>query len=230
MADPIIRVEDLGKTYRSGESSLQVFAEVCFELLPGHSVSLVGESGTGKSTLLHLLGALDEPTAGEIVFRGRRYSQMSNGELAKLRNAEIGFVWQNYYLLPEFTALENVMMPLLIGGESHPEAEQAARRWLGEVGLAERTHHQAGELSGGEQQRVALARALVRTPSLLLADEPTGNLDMRTGGAIINLLTSLPGKHDLCLVIATHNLTFARRCGRIFQMAEGRLTAGVELP
>lgn len=155
MADPILRAEQLAKTYRSGESDLTVFSGLDLDLRAGESVSLVGESGVGKSTLLHLLGALDTPSGGEIYFEGRPLSKLSESELADYRNRKVGYIWQNHHLLPEFTALENVMMPLLIGETPREQAEAAGRKWLEAVGLAQRAWHQAGELSGGEQQRVA---------------------------------------------------------------------------
>jgi lipoprotein-releasing system ATP-binding protein len=222
VADPILRAEQLAKTYRSGESDLTVFSGLELELRAGESVALVGESGVGKSTLLHLLGALDTPSDGEIYFEARALSKLSESELADYRNRKVGYIWQNHYLLPEFTALENVMMPLLIGEVPREQAEAAARKWLGAVGLAQRAWHQAGELSGGEQQRVALARALAGEPQLLLADEPTGNLDQKTGESIIELLLSLPRAHHIAAMIATHNLGLAHRCDRLLRMDEGR--------
>lgn len=222
MADPIIRTEQLTKTYRSGESDLTVFSGLDLELRSGESVALVGESGVGKSTLLHLLGALDTPSAGEIYFDARPLSMLPESDLADYRNRKVGYIWQNHHLLPEFSALENVMMPLLIGGSTREASEASARNWLDAVGLAQRAWHQAGELSGGEQQRVALARALVTEPELLLADEPTGNLDQKTGESIIDLLLSLPRAHNLAAMIATHNLGLAGRCDRLLRMDAGR--------
>jgi lipoprotein-releasing system ATP-binding protein len=184
---------------------------------------MVGESGAGKSTLLHLLGGLDRPTSGTIYYKAKDLSGLGDSELADFRNRAVGFVWQIHYLLPEFTALENVMMPLLIRGKSHAEAASASRARLEEVGLGARTGHRAGELSGGEQQRVVLARALVGNPSVLLADEPTGNLDVRTGEMIFDLLTSLHRSHQLTSIFVTHNLSFARRCDRILRLDGGVL-------
>jgi lipoprotein-releasing system ATP-binding protein len=184
---------------------------------------LVGESGAGKSTLLHLLGGLDRPTSGTIYYKAKDISGLGDSDLADFRNRAIGFVWQIHYLLPEFTALENVMMPLLIRGRSHAEAGSASLARLEEVGLGARTGHRAGELSGGEQQRVVLARALVGNPSVLLADEPTGNLDVRTGEMIFDLLTSLHRSHQLTSIFVTHNLSFARRCDRILRLEGGIL-------
>lgn len=223
MSEPILRVENLAKIYQSGAGDLTVFSQVDFELRAGESVALVGESGAGKSTLLHLLGALDTASEGEILFESRPLSEYSDSELASFRNRRVGFVWQNHHLLPEFTALENVMMPLLIRATAREQAQAEAQKWLTQVGLAARTFHQAGELSGGEQQRVATARALVTAPKLLLADEPTGNLDERTGESIIELMVELPRVHEITAVIATHNLAFARRCDRVFRFESGRL-------
>ena len=220
---PLVCVENLRKVFRSGDIDLVVIDDANFELRSGESVALVGESGAGKTTLLYLLGALDNMTSGEIYFDTKPLSQRSETELAEFRNTSIGYVWQNYHLLPEFSALENVMMPLLIGEVSRANAEKAAWRWLDEVGLADRAHHQAGELSGGEQQRVALARSLVTSPRLLLADEPTGNLDVGTAQGIMDIVLALPASHDLAVIVATHNLTFAGRCDRVLRIEAGRV-------
>jgi lipoprotein-releasing system ATP-binding protein len=228
--EPIFRVENLSKVYRSGETDLVVLDRVSFEVQPGERLALVGESGAGKSTLLHLLGGLDRPTSGTIYYKTKDISGLGDSDLADFRNREIGFVWQIHYLLPEFTALENVMMPLLIRGGSHAEAASASLARLGEVGLGTRASHRAGELSGGEQQRVVLARALVGNPSVLVADEPTGNLDFRTGEMIFDLLTSLHRSHQLTSVFVTHNLSFARRCDRILRMERGILAEGLPGP
>jgi lipoprotein-releasing system ATP-binding protein len=227
---PIFRVVNLSKVYRSGETNLVVLDRVNFEVQPGERLALVGESGAGKSTLLHLLGGLDRPTSGTIYYKTKDISGLGDSDLADFRNREIGFVWQIHYLLPEFTALENVMMPLLIRGGSHAEAASASLARLEEVGLGTRARHRAGELSGGEQQRVVLARALVGNPSVLVADEPTGNLDFRTGEMIFDLLTSLHRSHQLTSVFVTHNLSFARRCDRILRMERGILAEGLPGP
>ncbi len=219
----LVCVENLRKVFRSGDIDLVVINDANFELRSGESVALVGESGAGKTTLLYLLGALDNMTSGEIYFDTKPLSQRSETELAEFRNTSIGYVWQNYHLLPEFSALENVMMPLLIGEVNRANAEKAAWRWLDEVGLADRAHHQAGELSGGEQQRVALARSLVTSPRLLLADEPTGNLDVGTAQGIMDIVLALPASHDLAVIVATHNLTFAGRCDRVLRIEAGRV-------
>ena len=220
----LIRTVDLTRVYRSGTADLTVFAGLQLEVEPGECLAIVGESGAGKSSLLHLIGALDRPTSGTIYFEDRDLSKLTDPELAAFRNREVGFVWQIHYLLPEFTAQENVMMPLLIGGRSRGEAERDAAAWLAEVGLADRAWHRSGELSGGEQQRVALARALAAKPKLLLADEPTGNLDQRNGEMIFALIQRLHLSHRLTSIIATHNVSFARRCDRILRLEAGRLS------
>ena len=222
----VFRVENLSKIYRSGASDLVVLDRLSFEVAAGERLALVGESGAGKSTLLHLLGGLDRPTTGTIYYKSTDISGLAESQLADFRNREVGFVWQIHYLLPEFTALENVMMPLLIRGGSHAEAASASLARLEEVGLGARAEHRAGELSGGEQQRVVLARALVGNPSVLLADEPTGNLDFRTGEMIFDLLTSLHRSHQLTLILVTHNLSFARRCDRVLRLEGGMLAGG----
>jgi lipoprotein-releasing system ATP-binding protein len=218
MEEAYISARELTKVYRSGTSDLVVFAGLSLDVARGEMLALVGESGCGKSTLLHLLGGLDRPSSGTIHYHGIEISGLANAEQADFRNREIGFVWQTHYLLPEFTALENVMMPLLIRGVPHPEAASAALGRLDEVELGARSSHRAGELSGGEQQRVALARALAGSPAVLLADEPTGNLDIRTGETIFQLLSNLHRSHGLTSVIVTHNPYFARRCDRVLNL------------
>jgi lipoprotein-releasing system ATP-binding protein len=205
-----------------------VFDELALEVRRGERLAIIGESGAGKSTLLHLLGGLDRPSQGKIYYGSKEISGLSDSELATFRNRAIGFVWQIHYLLPEFTALENVMMPLLIRGLPHAEANSASMARLEEVGLSARASHRAGELSGGEQQRVVLARALVANPEVLLADEPTGNLDFRTGEMIFSLIERLHRSHQLTSIFVTHNLTFARRCDRILRMSGGKLLEGLE--
>ena len=221
----LIRVQNLTKKYRSGDAELVIFADLNLEVRAGERLALVGESGAGKSSLLHLLGGLDRSSSGTIYYRSKDISGLSEADRADFRNREIGFVWQIHYLLPEFTALENVMMPLLIRGQSHAEAASDSLERLDEVGLRARASHRAGELSGGEQQRVVLARALVGKPSVLLADEPTGNLDFRTGEMIFHLLERLHRTHQLTSVFVTHNLSFARRCDRVLKLENGVLTA-----
>lgn len=223
MDEPYIRARDLAKIYKSGGADLVVFSDLNVDVHRGEMLALVGESGAGKSTLLHLLGGLDRPSRGTIHYGSREISGLADSEQAEFRNREIGFVWQIHYLLPEFTALENVMMPLLIRGWPHARAGAESLARLDEVGLRARATHRAGELSGGEQQRVVLARALVGKPSVLLADEPTGNLDFRTGEMIFELLAGLHRSHQLTSVFVTHNLGFARRCDRVLNMDKGGL-------
>jgi lipoprotein-releasing system ATP-binding protein len=229
--DIAIRAVGLTKKFRSGDSELVVFANLDLEIERGEHLALVGESGAGKSTLLHLLGGLDQPSDGKVYYGSSELTGLADAALAGFRNRTIGFLWQGHYLLPEFTALENVMMPLLIRGMPRSGAEAEARARLEEVGLAARAWHRAGELSGGEQQRVALARALAGRPQVLLADEPTGNLDAKTGELIISLLADLHRSHRLTSVCVTHNLAFARRCDRILKLEAGRLAPlGAEAP
>src|SRR5436190_732978 len=226
MSEPYIRARDLTKRYRSGDNDLIVFANLDLDVERGEMLALTGESGAGKSTLLHLLGGLDRPSSGTIHYGSREISGLAPQEQSDFRNREIGFVWQIHYLLPEFTAQENVMMPLLIRGTPADEAAAESLARLDEVGLRARASHRAGELSGGEQQRVVLARALVGKPGVLLADEPTGNLDFRTGEMIFELLEDLHRTHNLTSIFCTHNLSFARRCGRVLRMEKGGLVPG----
>lgn len=221
MAEAVIRVENLKKTFRTGSALLTVFSEVNFDVQSGQSIALTGESGAGKSTLLHILGALDNATEGEVFFQGAAHSALSEDELAAYRNSSVGYVWQSYHLLPEFSAQENVEMPLRIRGVE--DCAPTARRWIERVGLIDRATHQPGELSGGEQQRIAIARALVTDPCVLLADEPTGNLDGRTGKGIIDILLGLSRQEGLSVVIATHNPAFAARCDRLLRFEDGKL-------
>ncbi|MDD3293947.1 MAG: ABC transporter ATP-binding protein, partial [Geobacteraceae bacterium] len=186
-------------------------------------IALVGASGAGKSTLLHVIGTLDRPTSGEVLFRGNDVFAMGNGELASFRNRSIGFVFQFHHLLPEFTALENVMMPALIGGVAKEEALDSAASLLNDVGLSHRLTHKPGELSGGEQQRVAIARALVMSPALLMADEPTGNLDRNTSEEVHDLLSGIQERTGLTLIIVTHNERLADRMGKTIRLVDGRI-------
>jgi lipoprotein-releasing system ATP-binding protein len=218
-----LRIEGLTKVFRSGASDLVLFENLSFSVRQGEMLAIVGESGAGKSTLLHILGTLDRPSAGDVYFAQLQLSSLSENEAADFRNREIGFVWQFHYLLPEFTALENVAMPLLVRGQSKPEAEGQASQWLREVGLEKRGHHRAGELSGGEQQRAALARALITRPKFLLADEPTGDLDSRTAEMVFQLISRLHSDYQLSSLIATHNYAFARRCHRVLRLESGRM-------
>lgn len=221
--DPLLRVEGLSKVFRSGEADLVLFENLSFQVEKGTMLAIVGQSGTGKSTLLHILGALDRPSAGTVYCANSKVNALSEDEAADFRNREIGYVWQFHYLLPEFTALENVAMPLLTRGQALVPAQQEASRWLREVGLEARGHHRSGELSGGEQQRLALARALITQPQLLLADEPTGDLDGKTADVVFELLARLHREHQLTSLIATHNLAFARRCHRVLRLDRGRI-------
>jgi lipoprotein-releasing system ATP-binding protein len=227
MKPPAIDVRQLTMTYRPSAGPVTVFENLSFSIAPGERVALVGPSGAGKSTILHLIGGLDRPTAGAIQLHGRELTALSEGDLATVRNREIGFVWQAASLLPEFTALENVMMPLLIRETKPEEAARAARAQLAAVALAARESHRAGELSGGEQQRVAVARALVAKPRFLFADEPTGSLDHRTGAQMVDLLAELHAQHQLTSVYVTHNEQFAATCDRILELSGGILK---ELP
>jgi lipoprotein-releasing system ATP-binding protein len=223
LLDSMIRAVCLEKRYRSGDGDLVIFRDLNLEIARGERIALVGESGAGKSTLLHLLGGLDRPTEGAIYFGQNDICQFSPEALAEFRNRELGFVWQIHSLLAEFTALENVMMPLLIRGQSREQAEPVSLARLDEVGLRNRATHRAGELSGGEQQRVVLARALVGNPGVLLADEPTGSLDFRTGEMIMGLIEDLHRARRLTSIHATHNLEFARRADRILKLERGGL-------
>ena len=200
-----------------------MFRDLDLEVPAGQQVAIIGESGAGKSTLLHLISGLDRSSAGSIYYRNRDITELAEGEMAAFRNREIGYVWQQHHLLGEFTAEENVGMPLVIRGESRSQAASAAREVLEEVGLGARLDHRPGELSGGEQQRVAIARALVPKPELLLADEPTGNLDERTGNAIFDLLTTAVRRRGLTTILVTQNLQFASRCDRVYRIEGGVL-------
>ncbi|HEU5401719.1 MAG TPA: ABC transporter ATP-binding protein [Terriglobales bacterium] len=222
--DVILRVKNLAKIFHSGGESVVVFEGLNLEVRQGELVALVGESGTGKTTLLHLLAALDTPTEGELYFAGQRLSELGSEGQAEYRNQRIGFVWQMHHLLPEFSALENVMLPQLIAGKDVKGSQGRARELLAEVGLEKALGRRVGELSGGEQQRVALARALVNGPSLLLADEPTGNLDRRTAELVVDLLERLHRVHGLTSVLATHNMELAQRAARLLRLENGQLT------
>ena len=219
----VLRAENLRKVFRSGRSDLVIFDNLSFHIGKGEMVAIVGQSGAGKSTLLHILGALDSASEGSVYCAQEMLQSLSDEAAADFRNRAIGYVWQFHYLLPEFTALENVAMPLLMRGVSQRKAEHEARNWLREVGLEDRGHHRSGELSGGEQQRVAIARALITKPQLLLADEPTGDLDTTTAEAVFALIARLHRDYRLTSLIATHNLAFARRCDRVFRLERGRL-------
>ena len=216
-------MEGLKKVFRSGKSELVLFENLSFEVQTGEMLAIVGESGAGKSTLLHILGVLDRASEGDVYFAQLGLGRLSEEAAAEFRGRELGFVWQFHYLLPEFTAVENVAMPLLMKGVKRQEAEQQGLHWLQEVGLADRASHRSGELSGGEQQRVALARALVTRPKILMADEPTGDLDNRTADAVFELIAKLHRDYRLTSLIVTHNHAFARRCDRVLHLERGRM-------
>jgi len=221
-----IRVEGLRKAYAGkglGHGELELFAGLNFTVAEGEMVAIVGQSGAGKSSLLHLLAALDKPTAGEVWVGETRLGGLSGKGASEFRNREVGYVWQFHYLMPEFTAVENVAMPLLARGMARGEASAKATTWLDEVGLKDRALHRSGELSGGEQQRVSLARALVTEPKVLLADEPTGDLDSKTAEAVFGLIQGLHRAHGLTSVLVTHNAEFAGRCDRVMTLRDGIL-------
>lgn len=219
----LLRCDRLRKTFRSGRQEITPIDGLDFSISRGETVSIVGPSGTGKSTLLHMLAALDTPTNGTVYFDENSLQSFSETELAEYRNRAVGLVWQRHHLLPDFTAAENVAMPLLVRGVTLGPALRTAGEWLAEVGLASRTEQRAGELSGGEQQRVAIARALVNGPALLLADEPTGDLDERSAENIFELMQHLHESHHLTSVLATHNLSLARRTDRVLILEHGKL-------
>jgi lipoprotein-releasing system ATP-binding protein len=220
---PILKAVGLRKEYTTGRGKLLLFENLCFEVDQGDLLAIVGQSGSGKSTLLHMLGALDTPSGGDVYCASTLFSSLSTKQAAEFRNREIGYVWQFHYLLPEFTAVENVALPLLARGESKKKALIEAEGWLSEVGMADRAHHRSGELSGGEQQRVSIARALITNPKILLADEPTGDLDNNTAESIFRLIERLHQSRCLTSVLVTHNLSLAARCKRVFRLSEGRL-------
>ncbi len=219
----VLEARGLRKVYGFGGAQLTILAGVDLAVTESEIVAIVGPSGTGKSTLLHLLAGLDTPTNGTVYFGVKALETLSDAALAEFRNRSVGFVWQRHHLLPDFTAGENVAMPLLVKGVGRQEALNAAERWLDEVGLAARSHHRAGELSGGEQQRVAIARALINAPAVLLADEPTGDLDEQNAEAIFDLMQRLHRTHRLTSILATHNLGLARRCDRVLGLEHGHL-------
>jgi lipoprotein-releasing system ATP-binding protein len=223
IADPLLRVRGLCKRFVTGEGEIEVLRNLDLDVARGERLAIVGQSGVGKSTLLYILGALDRPTSGEVRFEGEDLFAKSREEMSRFRNHSLGFVFQFHHLLPEFDALENVMMPGRIRGLALGPLEERARGILSEVGLAARVHHKVGKLSGGERQRVAVARALVLDPPLLLADEPTGNLDPETGRRIEDLLMSMNESRGTALVIVTHNERLARELGRTVTLSAGQL-------
>ncbi|QBR51335.1 lipoprotein-releasing ABC transporter ATP-binding protein LolD [Erwinia sp. QL-Z3] len=230
MSNPILlQCNDLCKRYQEGSVQTDVLRNVSFSVAPGEMMAIVGSSGSGKSTLMHLLGGLDTPTSGDVVFNGKSLNGMSTSAKAELRNRELGFIYQFHHLLPDFTAMENVAMPLLIGKVGKAEAEAKAMEMLTAVGLDKRAKHRPSELSGGERQRVAIARALVNNPRLVLADEPTGNLDARNADAIFDLLGELNVRQGTAFLVVTHDLHLAKRLNRQMEMRDGQLSGDVLL-
>lgn len=225
----LLQCDNLCKRYQEGKVQTDVLHDVSFSINAGELMAIVGSSGSGKSTLLHLLGGLDTPTSGDVVFNGQAMSKLSSAAKAELRNRELGFIYQFHHLLPDFTALENVAMPLLIGKKKTEEVQKRALEMLAAVGLDHRSSHRPSELSGGERQRVAIARALVNNPRLVLADEPTGNLDARNADSIFELLGELNVRQGTAFLVVTHDLQLAKRMSRQLEMRDGRLTSDLTL-
>jgi lipoprotein-releasing system ATP-binding protein len=228
-ATAVLRLDRVARRFREGEGTLEVFRDVSAQLVPGELVALVGPSGAGKSSLLHMAGLLEKPSAGEVFLGGLAVSSLPDSERTRLRRDMIGFVYQAHHLLPEFDALENVMLPQMIAGKTRTQAKAEASRLLGIMGLAERMDHRPSQLSGGEQQRVAIARALANTPRLLLADEPTGNLDPRTAAGVFEALVRAVRTEGAAGLVATHNLELAVKMDRVLVLHEGRLIDGGKL-
>jgi lipoprotein-releasing system ATP-binding protein len=226
----VLRLENITRKYREGESQLEVFSGLDLSLKAGEIVALVGQSGAGKSSLLHIAGLLEAPTSGEIVIDATATSKLPDAELTRIRRDTIGFVYQAHHLLPEFDALENVALPQMIAGKSRSEAAAEATRLLGLMGLGQRLTHRPSQLSGGEQQRVAIARALANRPRILLADEPTGNLDPRTASGVFDTLIAVTRSEGLAALIATHNFELASRMDRAFLLHQGKLVEGTQAP
>jgi lipoprotein-releasing system ATP-binding protein len=226
----VLRLDDITRRYREGEGQLEVFSGLSLVVKPGEIVALVGPSGAGKSSLLHIAGLLEAPTSGEIFIEGAAVSGLADSERTRIRRTSIGFVYQAHHLLPEFDALENVALPQMIAGQSRSEAAKEATRLLTVLGLGQRLTHRPSQLSGGEQQRVAIARALANKPRLLLADEPTGNLDPRTSGGVFDALIAVTRSQGVGALIATHNYELAARMDRVLQLHQGKLIEGLQAP
>lgn len=227
MSEPLIEAIGLIRSFRKDSQVVEVLRGIDLEIRQGESLAITGASGVGKSTLMHILGTLDRPSSGRVLYGGQDVFGLEDRELARFRNRNIGFVFQFHHLLPELTALENVMMPALISGFRRRRAAAMARDMLGELGLWDRLSHRPGELSGGEQQRVAIARALVLEPKVILADEPTGNLDRRTGEGVEDLLLEVRGRVGATLVVVTHNPGLSRKLGRQVELVDGRVASDV---
>ncbi len=224
MSNPLLFTENLSKSYKDGHLNVEVFQNLNLSVAEDESIAIVGASGSGKSTLLHLLGGLDKPTAGKVYLKNQELQSLSQKQLSYLRNQNLGFVYQFHHLLPEFSALENVMMPMLIGRISKIEAAERARQMLEKVGLGERVEHRPAELSGGERQRAAIARALVMNPACVLADEPTGNLDRKNARNVLDLMLDLKKEHKTSLVVVTHDEELAKKFDRQLLMTEDGLS------
>lgn len=224
MPEPLVTVRNLEKFFITNQHRVEVLKGLDLDLFKQDTLAVVGASGTGKSTLLHILGTLDRPSGGQVLFEGRNIFEQTAQELARFRNQKIGFVFQFHHLLPEFTALENTMMPLLIGRGSKQEARERAEEILVQLGLKDRLSHRIGELSGGEQQRVAIARSLIRSPQLILADEPTGNLDRKTGEQIVDLFLQQNQEKGVTFLMVTHNQDLSRRLRRTVKIVDGKAT------
>jgi len=224
----VLRLQDITRLYREGEGQLEVFSGLSLSINAGEIVALVGPSGAGKSSLLHIAGLLEAPTSGEIFIEGAATSGLPDSERTRIRRDRVGFVYQAHHLLPEFDALENVVLPQMIAGHSRSEAAREAARLLESLGLGQRLTHRPAQLSGGEQQRVAIARALANKPRLLLADEPTGNLDPKTSGGVFDALIEITRAQGLAALIATHNFELAARMDRVLMLHQGRLIEGTQ--
>lgn len=223
MSSPIIELKDIKKSFGKENAKVDVLKGINLEIEEGEMLAVLGASGAGKSTMMHIMGGLEKPSSGAVIYKGKEIYSIDSNSISRLRNEEIRFVFQSHHLLPEFTALENVMMPVLIGRKSKEEAREIGRKLLDEVGLSHRLDHKSGELSGGEQQRVAVARALVMSPRLLLADEPTGNLDSKTGEDVFNTIIELNKLKGVTFVMVTHNEGLALKMGRQVVVRDGRI-------